>query len=118
MTRAETPARKPPAPNPLLVAVAGVVLAIVLSIGYTTWAVGNFQAAQRQEQAQQRRQQAREHAAQQRAARTAEHRLCLTLNAIAALHPPAGGAGHKSRIYDQELHDKLASLGPDVGCPH
>lgn len=45
-------------------------------------------------------------------------KLCLTLEKLAALHPPAGSPGkNPSRSYDQQLHQILAGLGPDIGCP-
>lgn len=57
-------------------------------------------------------------AAQQRIGQVTERKLCTTLDALAALQPPAGSpASNPSRAYEQSLHATLAQLGPDIGCP-
>ena len=44
-------------------------------------------------------------------------RLCITLDRLAALKPPAGNpAANPARAFDQEQQTVLAQLGPDVGC--
>lgn len=46
-----------------------------------------------------------------------EHSLCTTLDRLSALKPPAGDASQNpSRAYEQEQHQILSELGPDVGC--
>jgi|SRR5579859_1697158 len=61
---------------------------------------------------------AQEKAAQRAQSEAVEHKLCTTLGRLASLHPPAGDpSANPSRAYDKALHDVLASLGPDIGCP-
>lgn len=56
-------------------------------------------------------------AAARRAEQLAEHKLCLTLDGLAALTPPPGNpAANPARAYDQQLHATLAQLAPDIGC--
>ena len=46
------------------------------------------------------------------------HRLCVTLDQLAALRPPSGAPGkNPSRDYEQKLQHVLAQLKPDVSCP-
>lgn len=57
-------------------------------------------------------------AAQQQQGAAIEHKLCTTLNRLAALQPPPGNAAaNPSRAYEQGEHAILSQLGPDVGCP-
>lgn len=45
------------------------------------------------------------------------HSVCLTFDRLAALKPPPGNpTTNPSREYDQELHNTLAQLGPDLEC--
>jgi type II secretory pathway pseudopilin PulG len=61
--------------------------------------------------------QARQQAAQQAQGRVLEQRLCTTLNRLAALNPPPGNpASNPSRAFEDELHQTLSQLGPDLGC--
>jgi uncharacterized protein HemX len=47
-----------------------------------------------------------------------QQKLCTTLGKLSALKPPAGNASaNPSRVYEQQLHEVLAGLGPDIGCP-
>ena len=59
----------------------------------------------------------REQAAQRAQGAALEHKLCTSLDRLAALKPPAGSvADNPSRAYEQQQHAILAQLGPDVGC--
>lgn len=59
----------------------------------------------------------REQAAQHAQGAVFEKRLCITLDRLAALTPPAGSpAENPSRAFEQQLAATLAELGPDVGC--
>ena len=63
------------------------------------------------------RQAAAEQAAQRKQGAQIEVKLCTTLDRLAALQAPPGSApANPSRVYEQELHQVLAQLGPDVGC--
>lgn len=56
-------------------------------------------------------------AAQQRQGELLEMKLCTSLDRLAALKPPPGSPGdNPSRAFEQQQHDVLAQLGPDVGC--
>jgi hypothetical protein len=56
-------------------------------------------------------------AAQQRQGRLIERKLCTTLDRLTELRPPPGNpATNPSRKFDQELHETLSQLGPDLGC--
>ena len=58
-----------------------------------------------------------EQAAQQRQGAVLEAKLCISLDRLAALKPPAGDpASNPARAYAQQEHAVLAQLGPDVGC--
>lgn len=46
----------------------------------------------------------------------AQTRLCVTLQHIEDIQPPSTG-DDPSRAYRKKLHDNLAALGPDIGCP-
>jgi hypothetical protein len=55
--------------------------------------------------------------AQRKADQTVERKICHTLNALAANQPPPGNpATNPSRQYDQNNHNILDQLGPDMGC--
>jgi hypothetical protein len=44
-------------------------------------------------------------------------RVCGSFAKLAALQPPAGNpATNPSRAFDQQQHEILAGLGPDLGC--
>jgi hypothetical protein len=82
-----------------------VLLVLVLLIGagnlYATYnAVNTFKAQQKQ------------------SGQVVENKICTTLARLAALKPPAdASAANPSRVYDVQLHDVLAGLGPDLSCP-
>lgn len=58
-----------------------------------------------------------EQASQRAQGAALEHKLCTSLDRLAALKPPPGSvADNPSRAYEQEQHAILAQLGPDVGC--
>jgi hypothetical protein len=83
----------------------GVLLLLLIVVGAgnlaaTYWEVQDFKH-QQQVQGQQ-----------------TEHQLCTTLGKLSALKPPPGDAtANPSRKYEQDLHDVLSALGPDIGCP-
>jgi hypothetical protein len=59
-----------------------------------------------------------EQSAQRHQGQLVQRKLCATLESLAAQRPPAGNpAVNPSRAYLQGLHDRLAQLGADVGCP-
>jgi hypothetical protein len=44
-------------------------------------------------------------------------KICHTLDAIAALEPPPGDpTANPSRAYEQQFHEVIVQLGPDLGC--
>lgn len=56
--------------------------------------------------------------AQQVQGQATEQKLCTTLGKLSALKPPPGNATtNPSRLYEQQLHEVLSALGPDIGCP-
>lgn len=88
----------------------GLLLAVLVVGGGNLWAtfdiVNSAKAQQRQEQASQIRQ-----------GELVEHKICTTLGALSALHPPAGDpVTNPSRAFDQKLHAALGQLAPDLGC--
>ena len=88
-----------------------VLLMLVLIAGG-----GNLWATHAEVQSAQAAQQ-REQAAQRRAGEVVEHKICTTLDQMAALNPPAGDPqANPSRAYEQRLHAVLDGLGPDLGC--
>jgi hypothetical protein len=65
-----------------------------------------------------RQQITQQEAVQRAASRVLEEKLCTTLARLAGLKAPAGnGSTNPSRLYEQQQHDVLAQLAPDVGCP-
>lgn len=82
----------------------------VFAIFWVSHAVNSATAAQQ-------RQEAATAAQQRRQGQIIEQKICTTLGRLAALTPPPGTtAGDPSRAYEQQQHETLAELGPDLGC--
>lgn len=85
------------------------VLSLMLNAANLLWTaheVNSAAAAQRREQV-----------TAQRAGQAVAAKLCKTLGKLAALQPPPGSAqANPSRAYEQQLHETLSQLGPDIGC--
>ena len=102
----EDPSFQPSTRRPILLIVAGMIAAVALSLGYTTWAVHESQAGQQRLQS-----------AQQRQGQAVNRKLCRTMDALAALVPPPGNpAANPSRAFDDRMHATLDELAPDLGC--
>jgi hypothetical protein len=86
---------------------AAAALAVLLLVAAIGGSYGLTEYAIRQSQA-----------GQQRAGQIIEHKLCTIFGGIAALKPPAGNpAANPARGFDQQLHVKLAEVGPALECP-
>lgn len=73
---------------------------------WTSHAVNSYKAAQQ-----------RAAAVQQRQGQVIGQKLCTTLRKLSALQPPPGSAtANPSRAFEQQLHETLSQLGPDIGC--
>lgn len=99
-----------------------LVLLIVTGLG-NLWATyssyHHFQDQYNAQQAENKRQDQTQKASQKAQDIAVQKKICTTLSALAALKPPPGDAKkNPSRAYDQQLHDVLAGLGPDIGCPN
>lgn len=54
---------------------------------------------------------------QQHQGQVTERKICTSLDALANVSPPPGNPGsNPSRAYEQQLHNILSQLGPDLGC--
>jgi hypothetical protein len=90
----------------LLRIIVAVILAVVINAGITAWAVTNMQnrfnnAAK----------------AQQQQGQVVLSHLCTTLESLYADKPPAGASpSDPSRLYLQELHQRLGDLAVDLKC--
>lgn len=95
----------------------GAVLLLLLCcvmVGATLWAsFDQFESYKtRQEQLQQQ---------QRQSGLLLEQKLCTTLDTLRNIQPPPLLTGstpvNSGRMYDRAVHDVLAQLAPDVGCP-